>query len=131
MSWWDRVLARTIQELPADAMPGRYLVGAEGSVVVNGVSARAGEHLAASPSGKWSLSADAREKRHGQFIDAELLRPLEVSSLVGIAERLIGDTGGACTTWSRLTEESPLLHPAPEQLEATRIDREIKQHGPH
>ena len=130
MPWWDRVRAMRVESIPTDPLPGRYLVASGSHVVVNGVPTRAGDHLAAKPNGKWSTSAAAGEKLHGEFREVELLRALEASSLLGIVEGL--DAGGNDgITWSRLVHESPLVHPAPEHLEPTRIDREIKRHGPH
>lgn len=131
MSWWDRVLAAPVRDLPVDPMPGRYLVHTDATLTINGVSARAGDHLAATASGQWSVSKTGSKTRRGRFLEPELLRSLEASSLVGIAERLLLTGGGGRLEWSRLAGESPLVRPAPEQLEPTRIDREITRHGPH
>lgn len=130
MSWWDRVLAKPAQAVPPDAIPGRYLVAEDVELLMHGVPARARDHLAASPSGEWSASVPHEEADQGQFSSAEMLRVLESDTLLAISERLDPE-GGGFLDWSRLTTESPLIHPTPEQIEPTHIDREIARHGPH
>ena len=130
MSWWDRVLSEPVDAVPADAIPGRYLVVTKAPLVVGGVFARAGDHLAANASGHWSIAIPNGPTTQGEFAEVELLRALESSTVIAIAERLDPDARGALD-WSRLTTESPLVHPTPEHLEATPLDREITRHGPH
>lgn len=130
MSWWDRVLARPVGELPSDATPGRYLIRAAEPTLVSGVSARQWDHLAAGALGRWSVAVGGGETRRGQFPPAERLRSLEAGALSEIADRLAPESVDRFD-WVRLAKGSPLVHPTPEQLEATRVDLEINRHGPH
>ena len=130
MPWWDRVRAMRVESIPVDPLPGRYLVASGSHVVVNGVPTEPETISRPSPTAS-GRRRRAGEKLHGEFREVELLRPLEASSLIGILERLNTPSEIHGITWSRLVHESPLVHPAPEHLEPTRIDREIKRHGPH